>query len=238
MNKDKKYEVPKPDVKDALHTITRAGLGAIPYGGAAASELFSFLVTPSLGKRRIAWMEDIAEALRKLEKQNNINLEELTQNESFIDTVIHASQAAMRSNRKGKLQALRNAVVNSALPGSPDDDTQQIFINLVDNFTQVHLRILKFLKDPPQGGIPLKSDNTCVHLSDLPKAIEQTYPDLKGRYDFYYQIIKDLSDRGLVNMSASDTTHDMAIMQGIPSTQVTELGTEFLTFICSHFDEA
>lgn len=238
MNEDKKYKVPKPDAKDALHTITRAGLGAIPYGGAAASELFSFLITPSLEKRRIAWMEDIAEALRKIEKQSKINIEELAQDELFIDTVIHASQAAMKSSRKEKLQALRNAVVNSALPNSPDNDTQQIFINLVDNFTQVHLRILKFLKDPPQGGIPLRSGNTYIHLSDLPKALEQTYPDLKGRYDFYYQIIKDLSDRGLVNMSASDTTHDMATMQGIPSTQVTELGTEFLTFICSNIGEA
>jgi hypothetical protein len=38
-------------------------------------------------------------------------------------------------------------------------------------------------------------------------------------------------------MSASDTTHDMATMQGIPSTQVTGLGAEFLVFIASHFDE-
>lgn len=225
------------DKKDTIQSITHAGIGSIPYLGAPAAEIFNLIITPSLEKRRTKWMEEVAEALRILEQQNKIIFEELSQNETFINSVLHASQAAMRTNRKEKLKALRNAVVNSALPNSPDDDTQQIFLNLVDTFTQLHLKILKFLKNPPQGGIPLKTGNTYIHLSALPDAIEQTYPELKGRYDFYYQIIKDLSDRGFVNMSASDTTHDMATMQGIPSTQVTGLGAEFLAFIESHFDE-
>ena len=237
MNEKEKYKVPMCDKKDIILAITHAGIGSIPYLGVAAAEIFNLIITPSLEKRRTKWMVEVAEALRIIEQQNKIIFEELSQNETFINSVLHASQAAMRTNRKEKLKALRNAVVNSALPNSPDDDTQQIFLNLVDTFTQIHLKILKFLKNPPQGGIPLKTGNTYIHLSALPDAIEQTYPELKGRYDFYYQIIKDLSDRGLVKMSASDTTHDMATMQGIPSTQVTGLGAEFLAFIEFHFDE-
>jgi len=36
-------------------------------------------------------------------------------------------------------------------------------------------------------------------------------------------------------MSASDTTHDMATMHGIPSTQVTQWGDNFLSFVKSPF---
>jgi hypothetical protein len=34
-------------------------------------------------------------------------------------------------------------------------------------------------------------------------------------------------------MSASDTTNDMATMHGIPSTQVTQWGDKFLSFVKS-----
>ena len=85
--------------------------------------------------------------------------------------------------------------------------------------------------------VGLKIGYTYIHLSTLPEALEKTYPQLKGRYNLYYQIITNLSDRGLVNMNASDTTHDMATMQGLPSTQVTDLGAEFLSFIESQTEE-
>jgi hypothetical protein len=237
MSENDRYKVPKPDGKDTIHTLTRAGLGSIPYLGAAASELFGLIIVPSLEKRRVKWMEDIAEALKKLEKQNAISIENLSQNETFINATLHATQAALRTNQKAKLKALRNAVINSALPSAPDEDTQQIFLNLVDTFTQWHLKILKFLNNPAHGGIPLKIGYPYINLSVLPKAIEHNYPELEGRYDFYYIIIKDLSDRGLVNMSASDTTHEMATMEGIPSTQVTELGAKLLSFIESQIDD-
>ena len=237
MTEKDKFKVPKPNRKDIAHTLTRAGIGSIPILGAAASELFNLIVSPSLEKRRIKWMEDVAEYLKKLEQKNAISFEELSQNEAFINATLHASQIALRTSQKEKLKALRNAVINSAFSSSPDEDTQQIFLNLVDTFSQWHLRLLKFLKDPPYGGEPLKIGYTYIHLSALPEAIEKTYPQLKGRYDLYYQIIKELSERGLVNMSARDTTHDMAIIQGIPSTQLTELGAEFLSFIESQIEE-
>lgn len=237
MTENDKYKAPKPGGDDTAHTLARAGIGSIPVLGAAASELFNTVILPPLEKRRIKWMEDVAEALKKLEQKNTISIEDLSQNEAFINATLHASQAALRTNQEEKLKALRNAVINSALPNSPDEDIQQIFLNLVDIFTQWHLRVLKFLKDPPYGGIPLKMVYTYIHLSALPEAIEKTYPQLKGRYNFYYQIIKELSDRGLVNMSASDTTHEMATMKGIPSTQVTKLGAEFLAFIEFQIDE-
>ena len=155
MIEDDKYKVPKPNIEDTAHTLARAGIGSIPVLGASATELFNQVIVPPLEKRRIKWMEDVAEALKKLEKKKQISFEELSQNESFISAVLNASQAALKTNQKEKLKALRNAVINSALSSSTDEDTQQIFLNLVDSFSEWHLRLLKFLKVPPHGGIPL-----------------------------------------------------------------------------------
>lgn len=44
------------------------------------------------------------------------------------------------------------------------------------------------VKDPPQGGIPLRTGNAYIHLSALPKAIEGTYPEISGRYEIQLKI--------------------------------------------------
>lgn len=237
MTENDRYKVPKPNGGDTGYALIRAMLGSIPHLGAVASELFGLIITPSLEKRRIEWMENIAEALQKLLEQKTITIENLSQNETFINAILHASRSALMTNQKEKIRALRNAVINSALPISLDEDTQQIFLNLVDTFTRWHLKILKFLKDPSDCGIALKMGQPYIPLSALTRVLEQKYPELTGRYDFYSLILKDLSDRGLINMSAMDTTHDMATMEGIASAQVTDFGAKFLSFIESQFDD-
>ena len=42
-------------------------------------------------------------------------------------------------------------MLNSALPGAPDADTQAIMMNLVDGFTSSHLRLLALWDNPPLG---------------------------------------------------------------------------------------
>jgi hypothetical protein len=77
MAKDSKYKSPKATKGDAGHAIVRAGLGAIPVAGSAATELFNAIVVPPLERRRSAWMEQVGEALRRLEEQRGIRLEDL-----------------------------------------------------------------------------------------------------------------------------------------------------------------
>jgi hypothetical protein len=53
-------KVPRATGADAVHTLAKAGLSAIPMVGGPAAELFQFLVQPPLEKRRIKWMEQVA----------------------------------------------------------------------------------------------------------------------------------------------------------------------------------
>ncbi|MFZ2448787.1 MAG: hypothetical protein WAW37_20685 [Syntrophobacteraceae bacterium] len=143
-----KFVTPKSSVGDKAHAITKAGLSTIPIIGGPAAELFAMVIMPPLQKRQVEWMESVAEGLRRLETEKGINLEELQHNDTFIDIVMQASSAALRSSQKEKKEALRNAVLNSALGISVDESLQHLFLNLIDSFNQFHLLILKFFQSP------------------------------------------------------------------------------------------
>jgi hypothetical protein len=237
MSNDQKFDPPKASAGDAVLAVARAGLGTIPIAGAAAIELLTAIITPPLAKRRDEWMRRVGESLRQLEKQMNIILESLQSNDSFIDAAMQATQAALRTNQGEKLDALRNAVLNAALPNPPEEAIQQLFLNFVDSLTVWHLKILNFIYKPPVGGVRLRTDYTHVYFSELPRSIEETFSELSGRYPLYNQIIQDLSARGLLDLGAMDTSHEMATMQGIPSVKITDLGKEFIDFITSPLEE-
>ncbi|MDH4155239.1 MAG: hypothetical protein OEV01_15775, partial [Nitrospira sp.] len=48
--------------------------------------------------------------------------EKLAANETFVTVAMHASQMAIRNHQKEKLQAFRNAVLNSGLPNPLQED--------------------------------------------------------------------------------------------------------------------
>ena len=138
-----KIEPPRPSAVDVLHTALRAALGSVPVVGAAAVELFALVVATPLEKRRHRWMEEVATRLVELGQKGCLRVEELGSNDAFLDSVMQATQAALRTNQGEKLRALRNAVLHTALGAGPNEIYQQIFLNFVDSFTASHLRMLR-----------------------------------------------------------------------------------------------
>ncbi|GAG19831.1 unnamed protein product, partial [marine sediment metagenome] len=100
MAQEQKYEPPKPDKGDVVHTIVRAGLSSIPAVGGAAVELFQRVFAPPLEKRRDEWMNQVGEALRALEQERGVGIDDLQANDVFIDTALQASQIAFRSSQE------------------------------------------------------------------------------------------------------------------------------------------
>ena len=179
-------EKPKTGPGDIAHIVVKAGLSAIPIVGGPAAELFSTVIVPPLSRRRDEWVESIAEGLKVLEeKVGGFKVESLSRNEMFITTVMHASQSAIRNHQKEKMEALRNAVLNAALPNAPDDDLQLMFLDFVDTFTTWHLRILRFYNDPERWGGEKGYAYSVLSLKSSPCFLEEIFPDLKGRHSFY-----------------------------------------------------
>ncbi|HLF77024.1 MAG TPA: hypothetical protein VJB57_05980, partial [Dehalococcoidia bacterium] len=110
-------EVPSREDRDLALATTRGLLSSIPGLGGAVAELFDFVIAPPLERRRDAWMANVAAAIEELRQSRPVlTAEALSRNEGFITAAIHASQLALRNHQKEKLEALRNAVLNSALP--------------------------------------------------------------------------------------------------------------------------
>jgi hypothetical protein len=89
---------------------------------------------------------------------DGLTLEDLAGNDLFIDAVVTATRTVEHTHQAEKIDALRNAVLNSVAPDAPDADTQAIILNLVDQFTPSHLRLVTLWDDPPawfaSHGIP------------------------------------------------------------------------------------
>ena len=214
---------------DHIQAIVRAGLGAIPVAGQASIEIFSSIVTPPLEKRRLEWMKNIGERLQQLEKERKLDISALSTNDEFITTMMHASQIAMRNHAKEKLEALKNAVINSALPNPPDESRQLLFLHYVDTFTIWHIRIFHLFHDSngwfQKNGRKAPEFSISSSYSDVLLA---AYPELSAHRDLYDIIDSDLNDKGLFSSRGMNA---MMSASGAFQKRTSELGDQFLLFI-------
>jgi hypothetical protein len=214
-----KYKVPTASKGDVAHTLVKAGLSAVPIYGGPAAELFQLIIQPPLERRRLAWMEQVGEKLKELEDKG-FDLGKLQNDERFISAVMHASQLALRTHQKAKLEALRNAILNVAKGQSPDEALQHMFLDFVDSLSELHLRILRLFQAPPPS--------SSVSMAGLNFVLEQNIPELRGRREVYDQFWNDLRSRGLVDTVGLHTT---ASARDLEMKHTSNLGDAFLKFI-------
>lgn len=209
-----KYAPPTPDPEDYGHLITRVVLSPVP----GATELFNSICMQPLERRRDEWREAVGSGLQDLEDRIGRVAGELSKDEAFVDTLLQASTAAMKTADLEKRKALRNAVLNSAMPHSPDTTRQGMFIRLVDNLTPLHLRVLSVIAAPqPYEGITRR--NAEIVDRNLPELAEH-----EGMRDL---ILVQLENEGLL----PSTTRGIVHFEGSSDSRLTEFGEEFLAFI-------
>lgn len=222
---------PKPGTGDVIHTITKAGLSAIPVVGGPAAVFFAALITPPIIKRRDAWVDSLGQDILKLkEKFKGFDPNELQNNEPFVTAVLHATDSASKNHDKEKLEFLRNAVLNVALKIEPNEDLQLMFFNYIDVLTRWHLKILSYFSDPKRwyekhGLMPLEFGFTT-----LGESIEHAFQELKHKDDFYKQLIRDLNSRGL--LAIPDLSSIMS-SSSVYESRTTDMGDKLIRFILS-----
>lgn len=191
---------------------------------------FAYAVSFTYNRRMTQWLEDLAEAVDDLAEQvDGMDLENLAGNDNFVDAVASATQAATRTHQALKIAALRNAVLNSALPGAPDADMQLIFLRWIEDYTAAHLQMLTLLNDPQgwyaQRGIPTRKD---VLSGSRRKVIEEGIPDFAGQDEFNDLIVRDLSNAGLVRIG---NLNGMISGNGMYQPVTSDLAAQFIKFI-------
>lgn len=238
---------PKATHNDLEHTLGKAVISTIPGIGGFAAEFFSYYITPPLAKRQAKWLEQVYNNLILLaEKVENVTLEKLVQNEIFLTTLMQATPVAISTHQKEKLEALRNAVLNSSLPYAPEEDIQLMFLNWIEGWSASHLNLLNFIKNPQdwccKNSINLKknwnykstSKNGGFYPPGHLEVLELIFPGIKQNLDFYNQVLQELMDKNLVTRGIRATMAQVDLQGSFFSLQ--NMGALFLEFITFPLD--
>ena len=232
-SEEKTIGKPKPTKADAAYSLAKVGLSAIPVLGGTAAEIFSAVIAPPITKRTVKWIESISERLKELEKTvNGFKLESLAENEVFTTVVLHATQIAIRNHQQEKIEALRNAVINTAIGINISEDEKQIFLEYVDALTPSHLRLLEFLNNPTAYGQAHNVKYGNYTMASVSTILEEAFPEWKDKRGDYDLIAQDLYTRGLLGGQVNDIHVGVsATDQGMYASRTTERGKRFLKFI-------
>jgi len=220
---------PKQSLADKGINIAKALLADIvPLGGTVGELAALFMQTPY--ERRIdGWQSDLGAQLDELARKHDAALEDLQADPGFVDTVMHATQVAIRNANEEKREALRNAILNTALPHPPEESERQIFLNYVDSFTPWHLRLLSLFKNPKRWfeahGLTWP-ENTM--MGSRSKILELAYPEAKQCPDLVRQVWRDLHATGMVG---TDSLSSSMSGSGLTQAATTPLGRRFIEFV-------
>ncbi|SCF29428.1 hypothetical protein GA0074695_5253 [Micromonospora viridifaciens] len=216
--------------RQAAQAGLEAGLNLVPMVGGTVAVVLMTALNHGLKKRQEAWFTELAEAVEDLRgKVDGFDPEALGENDAFLDAVMTATRIAERNSQQTKLEALRNALLNAALPGAPDQDDQQHYFRLIDDLTPTHIRLLDLLNDPPgwfdRTGLPrpefgMSSNRTALIQAGMPELAEKGQEAIRRYYT-------GLESANLLAGSLGG----MMTGSGAWGSATNELGRDFLAFI-------
>ena len=166
------------NIKDVFDSSVKAVISQIP----GVSQFYNDFVKSPWQKRLNKFLEALVADIERLQEQmrGQVNLD----NPSFQTTLMNALQIVIKNHQQEKIDALRNMVLNSALPNAPMDDIQFMFLNLIDEFTTWHLTLLNYCND-------LDALDQYPDKSSL-------FPDLENNTEFYNLVLTQLGNQKLI----------------------------------------
>lgn len=223
-----KTEPPTKSKGDIAHAATKGLIGSVPVVGNAGAELFAYVIQAPYEKRREEWMNAIGDAIAELRDNHAVDVESLKQDPAFTDTVLAATQAALKTRSEAKQRALRNVVVNSASPSAPDEALRLTFIRAVEELSDRHLSILALFQNPRDWFVRNGKAVPEYGGGGLSHVIEDAFPELRGRREYYDQWWRELHARGFVTV---DQLHTTMSGRGMMEPRLTPIGKKFAAFI-------
>lgn len=227
MDKITRKDVEKTTIADIAETSTAAALSLIPGVG----ELFNRLVMPFAERRRNDWIESIENRLKELQSKYPDIDKLLTDNEKAISAILYASPLALKTNNHTKLTALQNIIINTILEPNYEEYKIQMFLRFVDDFSELHILLLKFLNEP---GLFYKPKDTCFTYSIASYSLESLF--LKQYKGFDSSSVKSalnyLSTNYLIDCEIT-TFSTVMTTDALLISRTTNLGKDFIEFIIS-----
>ena len=216
----------EPD-EEKLHRLARISVGMLPIVGVALLEVLNSVLESPLNKRRAKALNTIGEAINELIEKGVVTEEGLQNNDVFISTVAQACNVALRHHEDEKIQALKNAVKNTVIPGKSAGDYSSIFMNFVDTCSTAHIALLHIV-DSPEEWLLARGVHLNSQYGTLSQIFEIAFPTFHQDFEFYETVWSDLYRKGLVkNYGFMDKNEFSLIFRDT----ITPLGSKLIRFL-------
>lgn len=214
--------------KEIIVATVKAAVSMVPVAGPFISEFISLAQDNVMNCRQEEWKNLVETKLSRLQNR----LDELSNDEFFVSVVQKTSSYAMQAYQSEKRALFANILYNAASVNI-DQDKQLLFINLLEQYTMLKIKLLDFLS------VDRYNENDYVKQSGMVKSY--TYPSEERFLDFLIKADRDFSDREYMLNLCRQLMRDGLIEEidfGMPQRpnctrkkRTTALGEDFLAYI-------
>lgn len=223
----------KDEILETLKSLAVAGLPLVlpPHGVALltlANECFN-----SSGKlRQDKWNAEIASRIANLNAEMEQKIRETS---NFASILASAQRGALEDMEEDKVALYANAVINAIKNEDIDNTKKHIFLNMLRDFTKLHIEILRFYSEIEEK---IKVLRPGIHFSLAIENTENWYntaykcePKLFQNKTLCMVAYEELVFHKLLKNDGYVLTDGCALNNNYPSKQTTQFADEFLAFI-------
>lgn len=220
---------PPPDRNGSDHGYAAARIAAslVPVIGGGLAELMSAVFAAPVEKRREHWLRELATAISELfDKVEGLSPDRLRDNEAFISICLQASQSALRTHQREKLDALRAAVKNTVLMDTLEAARSAAFVRLVDELLPLHLQLLDMYANAEahRENLQARNPRQPSYYPDLASVWDECHPEIPSSDPLVHLAEQELYSRRLAQIENMQVT---VSAEG----KLSPLGAQFLAFI-------
>jgi len=231
-NDDPISEYPSGDSRTGAYHVARtavdAAVSVVPGAGYAVGHIIEALVSAPLQKRRDAWFTKVGIGLRDMqERLDGFDPRHLGENEDFVSAVAEATQAALKTAKTEKIEALRNGVLNIANGMDIDEVLRGTFFALIERFSPAHVDVLKLLADPSSSP-EMKEAADRMMMGPQLEVLRAAVPRSKMSEPALQRVLADLHRDGLADTGGMMAMGTSGVFLAKRSSGV---GDAFLRFI-------
>lgn len=214
--------------EDFLNKAMKAGVGSLPVIGSALAEFFNFVVVDPAQERRDDFLRETMERLVALQNSHDeLSAEALRNNEAFQATMLQAARLATSTASAEKRELLQNAVLNSAI-GTIDENVRQIFLEMIESMTPMHVVLLKFLSNPRASPEAVTSAKSLM-MGSMEHVIAAALPRVTEDKELFRRLVGDLYRFGLTTRDSFGGTQSGG--DSLLNSATTQIGRGLLNFI-------
>lgn len=180
------------------------------------SKFFEDFVQDNWQERIDLWKEEVVKRLAQLDTEMEQKIRDTS---NFASILASAQRGALEDMEKDKVALYANAVMNAIKNENINDAKKHIFLNILRDFTSLHINILSDISHSKGPRIIMNAKGIYAE-NDLVPELRKNYKDK----ELLEAILKGLSEHHLVYTVSGK-------LGATEPTTITDLGKEFLSFI-------